>query len=362
MFIFFIFLTILLYFVLNRKRLDCKMLIIQGLFLALIVIFMGCNLNNPDSYIYKNIYYDPSFFTKDPLFGLLVVFFRSIGISLTEFRILIAAFGVVLIHSSVLRFNSNIKVFYLLYFSFPFLFDVVQMRNYLGIAIIIFALSFYFFEKTKKRFFSYLFIAIACLIQKTHLIFFVLLPISRFLNKKRTAILFVVICCLFSLVFLDDNLCDSLGTVLHSIDLDGLQYFTSRITNYGWIIKWTIYLFNIFISFFISRRIAYSDCATHYQVDFSNFVFKINAAASICLPLYIVNPTFFRIERNIIILNYILIAIYYNVYIKTKTFDYKFIFYLSIILYSLIIFLVEIVYCGYFESIFLNIFRSNLLF
>lgn len=45
-------------------------------------------------------------------------------------------------------------------------------------------------------------------------------------------------------------------------------------------------------------------------MSFVNFVYKMNIIFLLALPLYVFNMTFFRINRNMFIINYILFSIF----------------------------------------------------
>lgn len=328
MLIFLLILLFLLFFKKNKFNFTYHNVLLV-VFLIFIIIFMGGNINNPDSSIYYNMYYSSSLFTKDPLFGIIINISKWLGLDIFEFKLIISTIGLMLIYSVANKYlkKSGMFVFSLLYLTFPFFYDIIQLRNFLGLAIAIYAISVFDVEKKFHFFESIILLIMAGLIQKTHFLWFLFLIISNFIQKKSFRNIFIFLTFLFSVMCLSNNVSSYITNILLNLDIQGLDAFANRVTNYGWLIYYFIYFIEFLICGYCYKRIK--------NVKFFDNVYKIFLASSICLPLYILNPTFSRIIRNVSVLVFMLWGYFIENY-KFKDRNTKFFVHCAILLVSVI--------------------------
>lgn len=119
-------------------------------FYILIVIFIwmifAFNTDNADYIIYKNWYDITSVSGLTHRFeigySLLMVLGTKLGLSYQEFLMFFSAIGLFLIAYSIYDYCDSPCVAIILYFVYPFFFDVVQIRNFMAEAIIFFSIRF----------------------------------------------------------------------------------------------------------------------------------------------------------------------------------------------------------------------------
>ena len=352
MFKFCLLLIVVLYFWLNRKN---KHNILFLLPLVIMIIIMGGNINNLDTQVYYDIYYGQYFFSKDYLFGILVDIFSYFNVTLNEFRLLISAFGLVLIFSTVRKYSTSMLVFILLYISFPFFYDIVQVRNFLGVSLVVFAVPYLLTNNKINTLFGICLILSASLIQKTHLIWFIFIFISYFLKNKKIIHIFVISCFMFSFLFLFPTFYNILGDFLKGLNLNGLSYFVDRDTRFGWSVNWLIQLVNLIILCYIDKKMQNLNISEKER-KICNFIYKINIASTICLPLYILNSTFARILRNCMILDFINISIFFKNN-KFKNREEKLFFVVMLLLYFVYVFCSTFVIDGLVQELVFKVFQ-----
>lgn len=296
----------------NRKVKYNKLFLIL---LLIMVIIMGGSIENPDTGVYYDLYYAEELFTKDILFGVLMAFFKWCGLNVDEFRLVICLIALCLLYTVVFRFTQSPFIFTALYISYQFFYDVVQLRNFLGISVMVFGLALFYGGSRKQKFISLLLMVCSILIQKTHLVIPVFMVVT-YLIKKSKAIKYIVIAGSigFGILCLSNSVMDMVSYILNNIELSGLSSFTERVTNLGWMISWVIHFANCAILYYI-KTIMFSKLDDK-QYSFMNAIYYINLSGTICLFLYIINPTFGRILRNITILDFLIISYYFSKYLR----------------------------------------------
>lgn len=123
-----------------KPRSKCLYVIIM-LFLWLC---MAGTYGNADEGIYMSRYNQPDLWVSNTelLYGLIMSFFRKIGCSYEVYKSIITLIQLLLISSTIKRYSKYPNLVLVLYFWFPFLLDVAQMRNALATAIMIFGIQF----------------------------------------------------------------------------------------------------------------------------------------------------------------------------------------------------------------------------
>src|SRR5665648_248918 len=147
--------------------------------LTLMWILYGWNTGNAD-FINYNIEYNLNAvssinYSQEIGFQLLCKLFYALGLEYNKFLIVISIVGLVLITSTVIRYTKNVAFVLAMYFLFPFMDDVVQVRNFLAMSIIIFALRFLIEKKKWSRTKYIIFVMIAFTFHYIALFYFLFL-------------------------------------------------------------------------------------------------------------------------------------------------------------------------------------------
>ncbi|ANU27548.1 EpsG family protein [Planococcus versutus] len=330
-----------------------------GLMLLAWILFWG-SYNNPDYSVYQSIYNSKGEYTTDSLeygFITLIKLFNIIGFNYEMFLMTISLLSFYLIHSTVKLFTGNYNFVYSLYFIFPLFFDIVQIRNFLMMAIFIYSVRFLVESKKIKYL---ILIIIASTIQISALAF---LPFMIINTKKKNygiGIIFLISISISIILLLNNKEIPYLEKITDLTQSDKLSFYFETTTNYGFLLYWFVHILTfsmIILSKKLYRKFEINDLRKDIKFQFINLVYWINVLGFIYFPLYLLNSNFTRIMRNLMILNYIVIAIT-SYSIKNKA-ESK-IYFLIVVVYMAIIYM--ILQYPFFSSTIKPILENNLMF
>jgi len=297
------------------------------LMLFLIVIIFGLNnhhtkeIVNYDFYNYNIWFQIPgnqpiTGFSNEPLFRKLIELFKRMNFNITHLRLFIALFGMLLLSYSIKKFTNRIAAVLALYLIFPFINDVIQIRNFLSYAIVIYSFTLYFkFNGTKKIVIPLILVVISGLIHQSsyiYILFLIMLCFSIPTLKKTVVIVFLMgIFLIYSGIF---QMIISLISDNFKID-----YYTSRITYEGAIIVIGTLLLIYFTMHLVYHRLKTDKnyFGNTEKGKFVDFVYKLNLISLGIGFLWLLDFNFIRLYRNIFIFNYI-VFIYYLFEYKAK--------------------------------------------
>jgi len=350
------------------------------LMIALLWGLMGANTQNPDIYAYQISYADTRLGSLEVGYWALKRLFFSFGFEYAAFRMIISALGILLIHHTVKRLTDNCSAFYLFYFIYPFMMDVVQIRNFLAMAIFIFAVP-YLMSDRKRDILKYLLLIIIAASVQTMAIFY--LPLLVFIRMKKSVLFKILLIegiIFLILISLNRSVLNSFSQILintiGSYD-DRIAIFAYRQTNLGFLLFWFMQFANFLLIYWANR---YYEPAKNNQSSSKRIVrgmynnpleinnlqhkyivlmFWINAYAFLFLPFYVFQSTFSRFMRNIIPLN-LLAYIVVGQTLSSKSVK-KYLFIITCFGYNLFLFYINI-YKLYSENIVEAIFKYNWIF
>lgn len=339
-------------------------------YIIFFIIVMGLNIhhlnygsssyNNYDFYNYYTLYKSSANAISDRNaeigFKILFYLFNQIGLKFYQARLLISVVGYLLIISTIKKYTNNINYVLLLYLFYPFINDVIQIRNFLAVSIFIFSTRF-LIEKPKLYVFKYsLFLLIASLFHISIIYYFLILVFLK-MNKKQTLYtLFIIMPIFITLSYTDlyKNL------ILFLFDNEKLFYYLSRKSTIGFIPISIMFIFR-YIVFIIFYKEAINQVNNfdniYYKKNIYDIIFKMNMAAFLIFPLLVYNYNFIRLYRNILILNYVLYSDVIYIIRKNGKKGNLYIF-LSLIL-VLILFLQF--YVLHYDTQILPVFQDNLI-
>lgn len=271
----------------NFDKISFILLIILG------ILFWG-NINNPDYYPYYDFYQNNENYYNFE-FGYVLVnnIISSLPIDYDFFLFIIFNMCLFLILNTIDLFDVKIWPILFLYSIYPFFFDVAQLRNFIGLSFFIFAFKYLLYNK-KIIYIILTMIASSFQILFIVFVFFILIR-SRFIRF----IMLIPITAIFILIINDKNIIwfNNLMTYL-SLDIT----YLSNKGNYGFIIYIFAHLFMIFSIWLGIRNIKLDP--NNFKLQILNKVTLLNYYLISFYPLLMINNNFFRIYRDIILINY----------------------------------------------------------
>lgn len=260
----------------------------------------------------------------EPGYRMLNYLFSNLGLNFDQFRMIIFILCYILIMSTIKKYIAKQNIVFSLYLIFPFCMDCIQIRNFIGSAIIIFSLR-YLFTKNKevKKFLIGCFIA--TLFQSTMIVYSSFSIIA--LSNQRFRLL-------YNMLFFTISAICLIQVFIGIPMLNNISYFSNRtsIYTYGvfFIILFTVYRLSKYIDKYTLKMHLASKLGNDNLIKFINMM-------CIFAPFLIFHFDFFRWIRNILIFLSIAIIEYLN-YKKNFTW-YKMVTTLAVIsIFSLLLY------------------------
>ncbi len=273
---------------------------------------------------------EPGFFWITKLIQLFTYDFdvyRSIVFALTLLICLIVCFS----------YGKNASLFLMVYCAYFFYMDGIQIRNFLATSVLVYSV-YSILKDEKNGIFKFIIgILIATTIHSSFIIYIILLLIKldykRITNKfrrNRIIILFSILITLsLSCVMRYSNVINvvliSFGSKFSSIN-ERVSIYSSTTSRLGWIMPAASYLASFFSIIYASnvlkgssenvyrRGMALFDSKLYFydipSFDVSSIdrLLLINAVGLLFVPLCLLNLTFYRLSKNIIFINSIIIS------------------------------------------------------
>lgn len=353
-----------------------KSKVLLFLMLFILVILMGANTENPDIYAYQLNY------AKEDLDSLEIGYWAIkrlciyLGFDYKGFRVITSVLGFSLINHTVKKIINDQSLFYLAYFIYPFLLDVVQVRNFLAMALLIYAVPFLLNIHRFDNLRFIIFVLLAASMQTSAIVY---LPIIFFIKKKKSVlfkVLYAEIVIFLILVTLNPSALDVFSQVLvDKLNLydDRIGEFAFRQTKWGFLLFWIMQFANFSLVVWSSKNYKHNNklcsrtlihtqsdqiASDDFQKKYITLMVWINAYAFLFLPFYVFQSTFSRFMRNIVPLN-LLVYIILSKNLPSTSIK-KIMFPIIFIGYNFILFYIDI-YILYNESIVDAIFSYNWL-
>lgn len=330
---------------------------ISYLIVLLMWILYGFNTYNVDFNIYNNIFnYTKAGHTYMQFgYSYLNEIAHYLDWSFIFFKVVITLLAFVLLYKSILVYTSNIAFVLALYMIFPFLLDVVQLKTFLSMTIVIYSLR-YLINTDRKSVIKY--IGLILIASSVHYLslFYLFLLLVHF-NKTKLLIKNVAIITILFILFSYSGFIKYILAFV--LPIAKVNYWFEPKTGLGIVIVVALHSYITFLVHYVHYKFYNQLKIDRYKLIFSGLVVKINVIMWLIFPLYIFNMVFFRIYRNLFILFFIL----FGMFIYDKLFSKKdrFIFSLLLLLFvsALSIFYI---FSIHFDDIFKAVMFNNLIF
>lgn len=298
------------------------------------------------------------------LFDILIKCCKKVGLSYKDFRVVVAIVGfafLFLAFRKIKKFTEiNLTSLMTMYFFFPFALDVVQIRNFLAMTLMLYAFTWLFDATYKSKV-----IFMACMlgaigfqsIAIVYLPFILLDKVEKNKNLKR----FLLGMCFMSAILginreYTIDLIMTIQRLIFKTDIRLFSYINNQ-ARFGWIVAWVIHFSNCFFTYQFYRILLKENIENcNMKVAYAKKIYWVNIYLTVFLALYVINGNFFRIVRNVTALNNSSFLMLFNNKIRHKHMKLK-------CLYMLLILLQVVLYiiAPHFDDIVLKIFAKNLI-
>ena len=229
-------------------------------------------------------------------YKLSAYFFANMGLPFGVFLAVLFLVGSYLCFTTFREITDNYSYILMLYFGYYFLYDIQQIRNFMGVSIVIFSIR-YLFRNQKSKFF--IGICIASLFHVTMFVFLLFLakdlPIINKHGKKFIKYIAIFSVGMAVLNIAGVNIIKTVASVFYSGDYISNTFSPVRpfieIAQCAYFAYLSIYLHEI-----------------NPQNKVTEVIYKLNVVSFIFLPLILISMTMDRLIRPILLLNYALFA------------------------------------------------------
>ena len=305
------FLVIVLAFLKPRNR------VVTVLLYTFLVLIFGLNnhhlsdITNHDFINYFTMYDIESYNSERSVeigFRWIIVQLNSYGFNFNTFRIFIGLIGYYLILDTLKLYTKWNNYVLLLYLIYPFINDVIQIRNFLSMSIVIFSTRYIFF---KKKYSDVKFISLIVLASTIHItsVFYVFFLVVKKIHTDY----------LFKYVLVLTGILTTLAYTGGFKYIAGLVttnpkvfHYLSRQTTWGMIIVLFLIFMYFYVYYLMHHRVKKcflnTDSTSEYisfKFEYLDILFKFNVICLLLIPLLTYDLNYLRIYRNILFLNYI---------------------------------------------------------
>lgn len=275
----------------------------------------GWNTWNADYNTYLKIYNNLNnivvFKSVEIGFAYFMSFCRFFGFSYNTFLKIYSFIGLFIIYNSTKYFIKNYSMVIILYLIYPFFIDVIQIRNFMSFAIILFGIRFLLNDSLKSKTKYIMTILVASSFHLTSLYYLILLLTSI----KSIRNLIYITLSIFLIITVSPKILYYL--IQHFYFLEKYKaYFVTETRPFMFFLFFIYFLIFLLIAFICNNILVNSSIQDNERYKkFGIIVLKIDILLFTSLPLIFLNVNFYRLQRNILILNYILFSIIYSKYI-----------------------------------------------
>lgn len=288
----------------TNKRLNQLCIIITVICIVLIV---SSNRTGNDIINYVINYNSVQTFQREPLYVLLKIAGKTLGLNFYQFRAVVSAIGYLLILSTISKYTRNVE-FVLFFYCIHLLFmDSMQVRNFLAGSIFVFSIRFLSDLKQKKNLIFYILcVTLEVGIHSAFVFYFILILLLIKGRKTFVYTLFAIGAGLVIVTRVNGNKIPFIDVILSFLMEDNARannYF-SLTTNLGFVAPMFLYLVGI-VGLFLVRKQVKALATWNDWEAFFNLIVMINLCFIVVVPMTMMSLTFYRLLRNLLYVNFI---------------------------------------------------------
>lgn len=234
------------------------------------------------------------------------IFLNRLGGMVTQdfyvFRRIVNGIFLFLSFWSIKKWTPNPHYVIAFYSSYLNILNSVQLRNFLASVIFQIGLFILLYSnyKNKKVIYSCALI-VASTIHSSYIIYFILLLDGMSIKSRREKIIASLTAGFCIIVFFNNNRIPGLEQVLKLIGSEKASIYLSQTTKLGFLYPFVLHITSIIlIRYALKLAIKYNN----NDIEIIDAIYKLNLLEVLFFPLYMVQLTFYRLARNMLIINY----------------------------------------------------------
>ena len=290
-------------------------------YVSLFFFIMNSALNIPDAENYIIFYDYVGQLDTSPLYALIQIPFIKAGVTFPVFKAILYIIFFYLLSVNFRKINVNsYYVFFLMLLS-VFFTSAIQIRNFCAMCVLTIGLIYLLKEGKYNRIIFLFLIIIASLFHSSfivYVVFLIPLPKKEKYRKYLLMTYFMLFICAYIMLFFNKNLLLNFLLAFGVYERDKISFYTSSITYLGPLIIFISQIYTIIMFYYCYKRIKHIDRNTIIIIENTLF---INVLSIPLCGLSLLNLNFYRLIRNIVLINFGVLTVFLKKRTKTKTID-----------------------------------------
>ena len=290
------------------NRITKKARVFSALLLGLMIFLVILNKENPDYVNYKWMY--ESGMQVESGWKYLEELAIGFGLQYDEFKSVVVAISFAILFYGLIKLEINENIVLAIYAFYPFAMDAIQIRNLLAMALLLYAYHFLVRSDNVGKCLFVGLVIIASTIQSVFPIYLVLLLVN---HKKPTSVrnklIGILVCCSFivlAVMKLEPGLVNHIGLLLFASRPDKVDYYVQNNVGFGFLIFGMVHaLFTLSMHYCRKNN----ELISEKEKVLVNSIFWSDLLLLCTLPLLTIHIEFYRIYRNMCLLNYVALPI-----------------------------------------------------
>lgn len=253
------------------------------------------------------------------------------------FRSGIIGIFLLLLFWSIRRWSPSPHYVIALFASYLVVLSSEQLRYFLAFVIFEIGLCILLYSHNKRKKIIYgCFLLLASTIHFSFLIYFIFILDNNSRKSKKEKIIasLTFLFCVF--IFLNNNQILGLSQLLKYVDNYKINIYMAQSTHYGFLFPFVLHILSLILTLWALKLSVKSN--NNENISIIEYVYKLDLLAIIFFPLYMLQISFYRLARNMLIINY---NVYSQIRISKEIDIYKrklfvFIVWISVILWIVI--------------------------
>ncbi|MCI9016958.1 MAG: EpsG family protein [Clostridia bacterium] len=303
-------------------------------------ILISFSYGNADYEMYKGLYVQYGqgqiHIGFEFLFELSCKIFYNMGFSYNVFLGVYSFIGLALIGSTIYKFSRNKSIVAICYFLFPFVLDAIQIRNFMAMAIMIFAFR-YLLDNSLKSTFKYIILNIISASFHSYTVICFMFIFLKKISTKKIFIITIILTIVVTILSMTNLIIPILSLIMPESKLTA--YFVWKVYTPGIssifksmiLIILTIYIIKLYKRILKNNEQNENNYITLKLLEITE---KLHIFFIIFFPMLTYNNQIMRLPRALLIMIYILGG---NLLIKRENYIRKDNFILKVLIVLLIL-------------------------
>ncbi|MFD0896287.1 EpsG family protein [Loigolactobacillus binensis] len=271
----------------------------EGLFGLCLIILMGANDKNADFFTYQWLY-NAHIAYGEPGYRLLSYFGQISGLDYEQFRLLLVAIFMVILYVGVSYLTVHTAGFMALYFCYPFFLDLIQLRNFMMMALLVYASHFLLGKSTRNLLLFIAFVLLGASFQVLGALYLLVVPLYYFDARHLGKISLLGGTFLLALIVLFPAGAQFLLRILNQLPMGHVSLYFVQKVRLGYLPFWLFSLFDLSLTYFSYQYLTERRLLTAKQRQVIWIAFTFAVVGVLTMPLYTYEFSFARALRDVV--------------------------------------------------------------